>query len=67
LRFAKLVKNYEAGAGGELHLPVEGGLGMLVSAQSSMTLYTSRLFVPSIIMWVTPLNLPLNDGSSNAI
>ena len=40
---------------------------MFLFAQSNMTSMTSRLFVPSIIMCVTPLNFPLYDGSSNAI
>ena len=48
-----------AGGGGELHCPVEGGLFMYLFAQSSMTSITSRAFVPSIIMCVTPLNFPL--------
>ena len=48
-----------AGGGGELHCPVEGGLLMYLFAQSSMTSITSRAFVPSIIMCVTPLNFPL--------
>ena len=54
-----------AGGGGELHLPVEGGLSMYLPVQPSMTSMTSRLSVPSIIMCVTPLNFPPYDGSSN--
>ena len=56
-----------AGEGGELHLPVEGGLGIFLFAQSSMTSMTSIASVPSIIMCVTPLNFPLYEGSSSAI
>ena len=56
-----------AGGGGELHLPVEGGLSMFLFVQSSMTSMTWRLSWPSIIMCGTPLNFPLYDGESNVM
>ena len=41
------------------------GTGTYVSsAQSNMT---SRLFVPNIIMWAVPLNLPPNSGEFRSV
>jgi hypothetical protein len=58
------VIRYQDGGGGELHLPVEGGLAMYLPAQASTTSMNWRLTVSSIPMWVTPLNFPPYDGSS---